>query len=65
MFRICCVFKLFIYFYFWLHWLFIAVCGLSPVAVSRVHSLVAEHWLQGRRASVVAAHGLSTSGTGA
>ena len=38
--------------------LFIAVCGLL-IAVS---SLVAEHGLQGTRASVVVAHGLSSCG---
>ena len=27
-------------FYFWLHWVFVAVCGLSLVAASRGYSLV-------------------------
>ena len=61
-----------IYFYFWLHWVFGAVHGLSPVMASRgysvaavhgllivVASLVVEHGLQGTQASVVVAHGLS------
>ena len=39
-------------YYFWLCSVFIAVCGLSPVAMA---SLVAEHGLQGLRASAVAA----------
>ena len=26
--------------YFWLHWVFVAVCGLSLVAASRGYSLV-------------------------
>ena len=29
---------LFIYFYFWLRWVFVAVCGLSLVAASRGYS---------------------------
>ena len=29
--------------YFWLHWVFLAVCGLSLVAVKRGYSLVAMH----------------------
>ena len=33
-------FYLFIY-YFWLHWVFIAVCGLSLVVVSKRYSLAA------------------------
>ena len=33
-------FYLFIY-YFWLHWVFIAVCGLSLVVVSKGYSLAA------------------------
>ena len=54
----------FIYIYFWLHWVFVAVRGLL-IAVS---SLVAEHGLQVRGlqqlwplGSVVVAHGLSCS----
>ena len=34
-----------IFFYFWLHWALIAVCGLSLVAVSRGYSLIALHGL--------------------
>ena len=33
--------KIFVYFIFWLHWVFIAIHGLSLVAVSRGYSLVA------------------------
>ena len=60
---------------FWLHCVFIAALRLSLVAVSRrllfivvfrllivVASLVVEHSLLGTRASVVAAHGLSSCG---
>ena len=47
------------FFFFWLHWVFVAACGLSLVAASglltAVTSLVAEHGLQ--------AHGLSSCGT--
>ena len=56
-----------IYFiYFWVHWICIAACGLSLVAVSGVHSLyavcelltagaslAAEHRLEGAQAPVV------------
>ena len=58
-------------FYFWLHWVFAAVCGLSLVVASRellflvalghltaVASLVVEHRLWGSRASVVVTRGL-------
>lgn len=31
--------------YFWPHWVFIAVCGLSLVLVSEGYSLVVFHWL--------------------
>ena len=31
------------FFYFWLHWIFIAACGLSLVLVSRNYSLVVGH----------------------
>ena len=31
-------FYFFKFIYFWLHWVFVAVRGLSPVAVSRGHS---------------------------
>ena len=73
----CCVpaaeinpgqFKIFIiyFIYFWVHWICIAVCGLSLVVVSGVHSLyavcelltagtslAAEHRLKGAQAPVV------------
>ena len=45
--------------YFWLSWVFIAVCGLL-IAVA---SLVSEHGLQSAQASVVAARVLSSCGT--
>ena len=54
-----------------LHWVFIALCGLYLVEASGgytlvgVFSLVPEHRLSGLQASVVAAHGLSSCGTGA
>ena len=58
---------------FLLHWVFVATCELSPVVASGepavrrllivVASPVAEHELSGTRASVVAVHGLSSSGT--
>ena len=58
---------------FFLHWVCVAACELSPLAASGepavcrllivVASLVAEHGLYGLRASVVAAPGLSSSGT--
>ena len=60
--------------YFWLHWVFVAVCGLSLVA-ARVATLCcgawASHcggfsrcgaWALGARASVVVARGLSSCG---
>ena len=34
------IFLKFIYLYFWLHWVFVAVCGLSLVAASRDYSLL-------------------------
>ena len=65
---------IYILMYFWLCWVF--VVGFSLVAVSRgyslvgvhgllivVASLVVEHRLQGTRASVVAARGLSSCGS--
>ena len=71
----CLYFHLFILqtfkilFYFWLHWVFIAVCGLSLVAeqellsswgaraLTAMAALLVEHRLRGT-GSVVAAHGL-------
>ena len=38
-------YSLFVYFYFWLCWVFVAACGLSLVAVRRDYSLVAVHEL--------------------
>ena len=63
------------YIYFWLHWVFVAACGLSLVAASGGYSLLwctdfSLQWLLlcgaqplGARASVVVAHGLSSSGS--
>ena len=53
-------------FYFWLHWVFVAVCGLSLVAASGGYSSLqctdfSLSWLLGAQASVVVAHGLSCS----
>ena len=62
--------KIYLFVYFWLPWVFIAMHRLSLVVASRVYSavvhglliavasLVAEHRLYGRRAPVVPAHGL-------
>ena len=60
-------------FYFWLHWVFIAACGLSLVAASGGYSLLrASHCggfsccgarALGTQASVVVAHGLSRCGS--
>ena len=47
-----------IYFYFWLHWVFVAVCGLSLVAMSGGYSLVAMLGLLIAVASLFAEHGL-------
>ena len=48
--------------YFCLHWVFVAVYGLSLVALLRLlitmSSLVAEDWLQGVQASAVVDGGL-------
>ena len=55
--------------YFWLHWVFVAACGLSLVAPSRGYSVVAvlgliteaalvEHGLQSAWGSVAVVHGL-------
>ena len=50
--------KIFIYLfiYFWLRWVFVAVCGLSLVVVSRDYSLL--HGLLIVVASLVVDHGL-------
>ena len=45
---------MYLFIYFWLHWVFTAVHGL----LTEVPSLVTKHRLQGVRASVVAAPGL-------
>ena len=51
--------------YFWLCWVIAATLSLVAVCgpLFMVASLVAEHWLQGTRASVVAARGLSSCGS--
>ena len=48
------------FFFFWLHWVFVAACGLSPVAESGGFSCCGA-WALGVRASAVVAHGLSCS----
>ena len=55
--------NLFIY-YFWLRWVFVAVRGLSLVAVSGGFSCCGAQAL-GAQASVVVARGLSSCGSGA
>lgn len=50
------MFKIYIY---WLHWVFIAACGHSLVAVSRASLVV----VQGTYASVVEAYRLNSCGT--
>ena len=70
----CLVLFKFIYFYFWLCWVFVAVCGLSLVAASGGYSCCGA-WAShcgsfsccgaqalGARASVVVACGLSSCG---
>ena len=47
------------FFFFWLHWVFIAACGLSLVVASGGFSCCGARAL-GAQASVVAAHGLSS-----
>ena len=44
--------------YFWLHWVLVAVFGLSLVVASRGYSLLAVLGLLTAVASLVAAHGL-------
>ena len=48
--------------YFWLHWIFVAACGLSLVAVSGGYSLVAVLGLLIAVASLVVEHGLQNAG---
>ena len=38
-------FKIYLLIYFWLHWVFVAVCRLFLVAMSRGYSLIVPHWL--------------------
>ena len=70
-----CGVPLIFFFFFWLHWVFVAACGLSLVAVSGGLLFVAVHGLliamasrcRARaletRASVVVVHGLSSCGS--
>ena len=48
----------FIFIYLWLHWIFVAVCGLSLVIASRGLLFIAVHWLLIVVASLVVEHGL-------
>ena len=69
------IYFIYLFIYFWLCWVFVAVCGLSLVAASgtTLHCCVrASHCggfsccgaqALGARASVVAAHGLSSCGS--
>ena len=43
-------------YYFWLFWVFVAACKLSPVAVSGGNSLVVVHGLLNMGASLPAEH---------
>ena len=45
-------------FIFWLHWVFVAECGLSLIVASGGYSLVAGHGLLIAVVSLVAEHGL-------
>ena len=47
-----------IYFYFWLGWVFVAICELFQVAASRGYSLVVVCGLLFAVASLVVEHGL-------
>ena len=52
--------NLFILNYFWLSWVFIAVCGLSLFVVSGGYSLVGDAWASHRRAWALGARRLSS-----
>ena len=57
--------NLFIFIYFWLRWVFIAVCGLSLVVAHGLLTAVASRRgarVLGAQASVVVSHGLSICG---
>ena len=69
-------FKFILFIYFWLHWVFIAACGLSLVAArgeaTLRHSAQASHcgglsccgaWALGMQASAFVAHGLQSTGS--
>ena len=49
---------LLLFIYFWLHWVFVAACGLSSVAASGGLLFVAVHGLLIAVASLVVEHGL-------
>ena len=51
-----CFFSL-IFMYLWLHWVFVAACGLSPVVASGTYSLITVHMLL-IVVAFVAEHGL-------
>ena len=53
-------FKKFLFIYFWLHWVFLATCRLSLVAVGALLIAVVSHAVEHR----LWAHGLSSCGTG-
>ena len=50
------------FFFFWLCWVFVSVCGLSLVATSRGYSLIVVHGLLIVVASLVVEHRLSSCG---
>ena len=61
------ILKFFLFIYFWLHWVFVAACLLSLVAVHGLLIAVASRCRAqalGTQASVVATHGLSNCGLG-
>ena len=63
-------FKINLFIYFWLHWVFVAVCGLSLVAVSRGYSLLrcvgfSLRWLLLLRSTGSRHAGFSSCGLGA
>ena len=50
--------QIFFKIYFWLHWVFVAACRLSLVALGRGYSLVVGQGLLIAVASLVSGHGL-------
>ena len=51
-------FKIYLFIYFWLRWVFVAVCGLSLVAASGGYSFGVVRSLLIAVASLIAEHGL-------